>query len=120
MVDLMVFINLVAFIVTILIVWFKTDAFAEYCKLLGFKRLLLGYDYQNDKHLSFPQYIYIKSKQCTKCHICIFLVSLLTCPLCVALWLSLLGACIFASCIITPTVYITVLVTYFLIDRVIS
>ena len=120
MVDLIVFINLVAFIVTILIVWFKTDAFAEYCKLLGFKNILLGYDYQNDKHLSFPQYIYIKSKQCTKCCICKFLISLITCPLCIALWLSLLGACIFSTFVITPMVYIAVLITYFLTDRVIS
>ena len=120
MVDLTVFINLVAFIVTILIVWFKTDAFAEYCKLLGLKKILLGYDYQNDKHLSFPQYFYIKSKQCTKCQICKFLISLVTCPLCIALWLSLIGACLISSFIITPMVYIASLFVYFLIEKCIG
>jgi len=51
------FLYSLGFIVTFLIVWFQTDAFVEYCKVFGFKKILLGYE---NTELSFPQHLYSK------------------------------------------------------------
>lgn len=115
----LVFINLVCFAITILIVWFKSSAFVEYCNLLGFKKLLLGFD-KDPNSLTFPQYLYIKSRTLFKCTVCKFLVSLITCPLCLALWLSIAVAGVYSTILLTPLFYICILIGYFLLDRLIG
>jgi len=117
--ELLVFINLVCLVLTIMIVWFKSGAFVEYCNLLGFKKLLFGYD-KNPNDLTFPQYLYVKSRSLFKCSVCRFLIALITCPLCLAFWLSLGAACLYGSILLTPLFYITVLISYFLTERVIG
>ena len=116
---LLVFINLVCLVLTIMIVWFKSGAFVEYCNLFGFKKLLLGYD-KDPNNLTFPQYLYVKSRTLFKCSACRFLIALITCPLCLAFWLCVGAACIFETILFTPLFYITVLVCYFLADRIIN
>ena len=117
--DLLVFINLICLVLTIMIVWFKSSAFVEYCNLFGIKKLLFGYD-KDPNTLTFPQYLYIKSRTLFKCSICKFVVSLITCPLCLAFWLSVGAACLYGTILLTPLFYITTLITYFLTERVIS
>ena len=117
--DLLVFINLVCFALTIMVVWFKSSAFIEYCNLFGFKKLLLGYD-KDPNNLTFPQYLYVKSRTLFKCSICRFIISLITCSLCLAFWLSVFTACLYGSILLTPLFYIIVLISYFFIDRVIG
>lgn len=117
--DLLVFINLVCLVLTILIVWFKSGAFVEYCNLLGLKKLLLGYD-KDPNNLTFTQYLYIKSRTLYKCSICRFVIALVTCPMCLAFWLSLGAASLYSTILLTPLFYITVLISYFLIERVIG
>lgn len=117
--ELLVFINLVCLVLTIMIVWFKSGAFVEYCNLFGLKILLLGYD-KDPNNLTFPQYLYIKSRTLFKCGICRFLIALITCPLCLAFWLSVGAAGLFGTILATPLFYITVLICYFLADRVIN
>lgn len=117
--DLLVFINLVCLILTIMIVWFKSSAFVEYCTLLGVKKILLGYD-KDPNNLTFPQYLYIQSRTLFKCRICKFIIALVTCPLCLAFWFSIGAACLYGNALLTPLFYITVLISYFLTDRVIG
>jgi hypothetical protein len=117
--DLLLFVNLVCLVLTIMIVWFKSAAFVEYSKLLGLKDLLLGYD-NDPNNLTFPQYLYVKSRTIFKCSICRFLVALITCPLCLGVWLSIGAACIYGSILLMPVFYISILFGYFLLDRVIS
>lgn len=119
MVNLWDFINLVSLLVTIMIVWFNSGAFPAYCKLLGFRKILLGYD-KNSDGLTFPQYLYIKSRSVFKCSICGFLIELITCPLCICLWLSIFGACIVLSYVYIPFVYLVTLVVYTLLSRLLS
>jgi hypothetical protein len=119
MVDLLLFVNLVCLVLTIMIVWFKSAAFVEYSKLLGLNCLLLGYD-KDPNNLTFTQYLYVKSRSLFKCSICRFLVALITCPLCLGVWLSIGAACIYGSILLTPVFYITILFGYFLLDRVIG
>jgi hypothetical protein len=117
--DLLLFINLVSLVLTIMIVWFKSGAFVEYALLFGFKTLLLGYD-KDPNNLTFPQYLYVKSKSLFKCPVCRFLIALITCPLCLAFWLSIGAACLYGTILLTPLFYVTVLISYFLIERVVS
>lgn len=119
MVDLIVFIKLVALIVTIMIIWFKTNAFVEYAKLLGLHCLLLNYN-DGSEGLTFPQHLYIKGKQVLKCSICKFIIALITCPLCVGFWLCITGGCLFSCWTLIPTIYLTTLITYFFISRFID
>lgn len=115
----LVFINLVCFVITVMIVWFKSSAFVEYCNLLGFKKILFGYD-KDPNNLTFPQYLYIKSRTLFKCSVCRFIISLITCPLCLAFWLCVAAAVLYGTIVYTPIFYIVVLSGYFLLDRVIG
>jgi len=117
--NLLVFVNLVCLVLTIMIIWFKSGAFVEYCKLFGIKKILLGYD-KDPKNLTFPQYLYIKSRTLFECSVCRFFVSLLTCPMCLALWLSAGAATLYGTILLTPLFYITILICYFLTERIIG
>ena len=117
--ELIVFINLVCLILTIMIVWFKSGAFVEYCNLLGLKFLLLSYD-KDPNNLTFPQYLYVTSRTLFKCSACRFLISLITCPLCLSLWLSAGAACLYGTILLTPLFYIVTLISYFLMERIID
>jgi hypothetical protein len=117
--ELLVFTNLICLILTILVIWFKSGAFVEYCNLFGLKKLLLGYD-KDPNSLTFPQYLYIKSRTLFKCSACRFIIALITCPMCLSLWLSIAAACIYGSILLTPLFYITVLISYSLTDRIIG
>lgn len=119
MVELMVFFKVVALIVMILIVWFNSGAFAAYCKVLGLKKFLFGYD-KNTDGLTFPQYLYVKRNIIFKCPGCLFLIELVTCPLCLAVWLSIFGAGIFLSYLYIPVVFLASLLIYLLFSRIIN
>ena len=117
--DLLVFTKVVCFIVTIMVIWFKSNAFVEYAKLLGLKTLLVGYN-EESEGLTFPQHLYLKGKQFFKCSICKFIIALITCPLCIAFWLCVIGACIFTHWTLIPVLYLTVLIVYFFMSRTIG
>ena len=119
MVDLIVFFKVVALIVTIMIIWFNSGAFPVYCKTLGLNKLLVGYD-KNTDGLTFTQYLYVKRNILFKSPACLFLIELITCPLCLGVWLSIFGAGIFLHYTFIPTVYLTVLAVYFLFNRFLS
>ena len=119
MVDLIVFLKVIALLVTIMLVWFNSGAFPAYCKVLGLKKLLAGYDTNSDG-LTFPQYLYVKRDLLFKCTACKFLIELITCPLCLALWLSIFGTGIFLTLIYTPLVFVSTLGTYLLLTRLMN
>ncbi len=117
--NLLLFVNLVCLVLTVMVVWFKSSAFVEYALLFGLKTLLLGYD-KDPNNLTFPQYLYVKSKLLFKCSICRFIVALITCPLCFAFWLCIGASCLYGTILLTPVFYITVLVSYFLLERILG
>jgi hypothetical protein len=119
MAGLIVFLKVIALLVTIMIIWFNSGAFPTYCKVLGLKKLLAGYD-TTTNGLTFPQYLYIKRDTLFKCPGCQFLIELITCPLCIALWLSIFGACVFLTPLYIPLVYLGTLATYNLFNRLLN
>lgn len=81
----MTFLGLVAAYVLILLVWFKTDAFAEYARLLRLKWTKAN-DYYcvklADPFITYHGFL----REYYDC----FLVRLLTCPICFGVWLGVL------------------------------
>lgn len=119
MVDLIVFSKVVALIVTILIIWFNSGAFAAYCKVFGLKKILFGYD-KNTDSITFPQYLYIKRNIIFTTPISLFIIELITCPLCLSVWLSIFGAGIFLNLLYAPIVFLASLLIYTFFARLLN
>lgn len=66
-------------IATLLLVWFDTNAFVEYARLLSFK--MKGYEFDEQAGISFPDYLRVKYDN--------FITSLIACPICLSVWLNL-------------------------------
>ena len=83
----------------ILLVWLKTDAFYEYCKIFGFKKLFkieeysvfaegpekflgLGLETKTGTDLSYLEYLRVEYDS--------FLMRLLSCPICLGTWLNII------------------------------
>jgi hypothetical protein len=66
-------------VATFLLVWFDTNAFVEYARLLGFK--MKSYEFDEQTGISFPDYLQVKYDN--------FIVTLLACPICLSVWLNL-------------------------------
>ena len=79
-------------IALILAIWFKTDAWIEYTRLLhlNFLSFYKDFDVKQAEDASLTYHIYLR-----KFHDCFF-VRLITCPICLGIWLGLIvGAAIF-------------------------
>ena len=113
------FFNIIALIVSILIIWFKTDFFIEYCKLFNvYKQLVINYNLTTN--ISFPQYLYVTYKNSVKNRFKRFLLKLVTCPLCLSLWLSILAGILFSCFLCFPLFYISSLFIYFNLIKLID
>jgi hypothetical protein len=107
------------FVVTILIVWFKTDAFVEYCKLIGFKKILFGYD-SSGAQISFPQYLYTKRLSISKNKLIHFYIKLITCPVCINFWLSMIFGGLFLPVLFIPFLYVCNLLVYLILSKLLE
>jgi hypothetical protein len=108
-------IELVSFIASVLFIWFKTEAFVEYCKLLNLFKSHIK-EYELTAAITFPQYLF----RITKNSKYKFIFGLITCPVCLCLWLSFLG-CLLTGCLVyTFIVYILTLFVYFNLSRVMN
>ena len=86
----MLILNIILFITLILLIVFKTEAWLEYCKLFHLERISDYEDYElkksNDLSLNYTQYL-------RQYHDC-FLIRLVTCPICLSVWLGIIAALI--------------------------
>jgi hypothetical protein len=103
-------------IATILLVWFKSNAFVEYGKLLGLGRWLKLKEYEEKRlsesfELSYPLFLRMTYDN--------FIFKLITCPLCISLWLSSV-LCLFVNIYLIPIVYILSLFIYGVIIRLLN
>lgn len=81
-------INIILYVTIILIIWFNSTAFIEYCKLVPLFYKLFKVDdfytkYESDFDLTYLLYL-------RQYHSCFF-VKLITCPICLGFWLSLIA-----------------------------
>ena len=66
-----------------LIIWFKTDAFLEYMKLMRVHRWFFIDDFENKKSEDFELTYHLYLRQYRNC----FLSRLVTCPICLTTWM---------------------------------
>jgi len=71
----------------ILIIWFETNAFVEYARIFGAR--LEGYKKLEGAGMPFVDWLAMKYDN--------FLVRLITCPICLATWLSAVSAYFFCK-----------------------
>lgn len=74
-------------IALILLMWFRTDAWVEYCKLFKLDSLSFykDYDEKYSRDVSLTYHSYLR-----RYHNCFF-VRLITCPICLAIWLGIIA-----------------------------
>lgn len=87
------FLGVVAFYVLLLLIWFKTDAFAEYSRLLKLKWTNVDGYYlikDLDPEFTFHKFL-LEYFNC-------FFVRLITCPICIGTILSLLTSPLLVLC----------------------
>jgi len=109
---MLVFCNLIAFIVSILFIWFKTNAFVEYCILFNVNKQTIT-NYKLTNTLSFPQFLYVTYKDSTKSNLTLFLLKVITCPICLCMWLTFISCIIFGYFLTIPFIFIISLFVYF-------
>lgn len=98
----------------ILLLWFRTDVWVEYCRLFGlnFLSFYKDFDAKQYQDVSLTYHIYLR-----RYHNCFF-VRLITCPICLAVWLCLfylLAKCVL-FCLLASLVgvgFLTILITLF-------
>lgn len=112
---MLLFFNLTAIIIMILTVWFKTDAFVDYLKLLGVKKLFTDYDAKTS-YFNFSSYLDGEFYNITQNRYGRFLLKLLTCPKCLGFWLCV-AVFVLSGCIeLLPLGYVCSLIGYYTID----
>jgi len=106
-------INIIFLQVTILLLWFDTEVFVEYFQYIKYDWFKI-HSYikektTNDLTLTYHDYL----KRFCSC----FFVKLITCPICINFWLSLIFS-LFISITILPIIFILSLIIYYLLYRI--
>lgn len=102
-------------IVSILVIWFNTDAIIEYGSLNRFLKNILKIDqYQTAKKLDctieYHQFLLMNYNN--------FFMRLITCPICFTLWLSIFSFLVgFIYLFEIPMIFIISLILYYLIKK---
>tara|TARA_R100000808_G_scaffold24932_1_gene59530 strand:- start:14343 stop:14693 length:351 start_codon:yes stop_codon:yes gene_type:complete len=97
----------------ILLVWFESNAFVEYCKLLQVGLKFFGIDeYKSwqDKGLSYPEFLVVKDNT--------FFNRLISCPICLNFWLNVAFIPVYKNLYIFCAGYCLSLLVYFLVKLV--
>lgn len=98
-----------------LLIWFKTEAWLDYTKLLRLE-FLSEYDDYNAKKRDDPLLTYMIYLR--RYHNC-FLVRLITCPVCVSVWLGVIAG-LWTSLLLFPLFSLCGLLIYGIIDRLLG
>ena len=102
-------------ITSVLVVWYLTNAFVEYSRLLGLGKFLLADRYEDYLHNSmnyettYPQFLKIYSDS--------FLFKILECHFCLGFWLSVV-CCVKIGFIYLPVLYLISLLQFLIIKKV--
>ena len=109
-------INIWSCIALFLLIFFRTNAWLEYCRMfhLNFPSFYKDFDEKYKKDFSLTYIDYLR-----RYHNCFF-VRLITCPICFSVWLGILLGIITTSIILIPLYSVGGLLTYVIIDRLLG
>jgi len=105
----------ISLIALILLIWFRTDAWLEYCRVFHLNFISFHKDYYAKKHedatLTYLNYL-------RRDHNCFF-VRLITCPICLAVWLAI-PAVVVTSIVFFPVYVMGALLLFTAVDRLLG
>jgi hypothetical protein len=108
--------SLIAFVAMILLIWFKTEAYVEYCKLFKRNDICFYKEYykkkKDDVRLTYITYLRDQHDG--------FLIRLITCPICLAVWTGLLSSFLLFSPLSFPISVIGGLIVYSCVDKLLG
>ena len=111
----MIILSSICLITLTLLIWFRTDAWLEYTRLFHFNWLSWYKDfdikYKEDLSLTYIKYL-------RRYHNC-FTIRLITCPICLAVWLGL-GSALLTSFYLFPIYIIGGLLLFTIIDKLLG
>ena len=107
--------EIICFIALVLLIWFRTDAWLEYCRILHLDRISFYKDYEAKKHedATLTYLTYLRREHNS------FFVRLITCPICLAVWLSFVPAAL-TSVFLFPVFVIGSLLLFTALDRLLG
>lgn len=99
-----------------LIIWFRTEAFVEYCRLFKLDRIshYKNYDEKKANDVSLTYHGYLRQYHNS------FRVRLLTCPICVALWLAMMNAILFMKLAVFPVTFVGGLILFGIVHKLLN
>ncbi len=99
----------------VLLIWFRTDGWLEYTRLLHLNLLSFYKDFDSkfkeDVSLTYISYL-------RRYHDCFF-VRLITCPICLGIWLGI-GAAVLTNLFLFPVYVVGGLLLFTIIDRLLG
>jgi len=91
--ELLLLISIICLNVSLLLIWFKSEAFITWMKLFGLGKVIKYQEYLDTKldnfSITYPLFLKLKYPN--------FIFKLIGCRLCLTVWLSLLSAMIFSK-----------------------
>jgi hypothetical protein len=107
------FANQISLVNFVLLVWFHTDAFLQYLKLLklGFLfRVNKYYEYKKiNPDISYIDFLAIKNPN--------FFTKLFSCPYCLNFWITLISCFLFKNLFIFALIYMVSVVIYIILKK---
>lgn len=106
----------IAFISLFLLIWFRTEAFVEYCRLFRLDAISHYKDYYEKRKndVSLDYHGYLRQYQNS------FKNRLITCPICVSVWLSLFISPLCGSFCCFPIVCLLSLIVFGIVSRLLN
>jgi hypothetical protein len=105
---------LICFTTLILLIWFRTDAWIEYCKIFNVNYICKYKEYEEQKKedlsLSYHKFL-------LRNYYHLFFIRLITCPICFSVWVSFILSLIFWLPLYFPIISIFGLLLYGLLNK---
>jgi hypothetical protein len=111
--DIEITLHLAAFINTVLVIWFKTDAFLVYARLLGASKLFIinKFDEEYKKDFTLDYLTFLLREYNNN-----FVTKLISCPICIVVWGGIFSAIYFGVLYLCPVIILS-LILYFLMSK---
>jgi hypothetical protein len=111
---LMIF--LISFVAMCLIIWFRTEAYVEYCKIFGLDSICdyTGYEKKKEDDIRLSYLDYLLSSHYS------FFIRAICCPICLSTWISIIVCILTLSFFHIPFVMVGGLTIYLVVNRLID
>ena len=109
-------------IAIVLLIWLKTDAFIEWGSVFGLSKILKTKEFRDfklEQLLSNNQSVDITYPTFLKLNHNSFFTRLISCPICLSFWLSIIGCVVISNLIAIPIVYVMSLILYGIVVKLI-